>query len=337
LLLVFLFKVPVRGCGKRPGIPEGLWLAYQAYWEAERTCSLVRLKSPLFLSTHFVNCPAPNHAIGFTQDFCHDKTDISNLHPNQFKEFLAIEMNITMELGDGDVERTEELTELPVHPLPVMEVDERRRGSSAGTFTRTQHLTGADSDREKEVPRYLTPSERRARIGRSGRAELGEGTEYRQRSRTRRRDSNSSMDSSPYQYNRTRPWTRYTAGYPRFSAFVASDEDRSTTIFRRFQPLSARNLLYLESELSELEAEQDRLDEESKHDFDLGLSAQSWELLCQQAQGLPPSRFVEAQKEGLDLEERLGQLQAAAQERLHLALRIREVLTAYRKPLPRND
>jgi len=169
--------------------------------------------------------------------------------------------------------------------LPVVEVGERRRGSSAGAFTRTQQPTS----------------------------------------------------SSPYQYNRTRPWTRYTAGYPRFSAFAASDEDRSTTIFRRFQRLSARNLLYLESELSELEAEQDRLDEESKHDFDLGLSAQSWELLCQQAQGLPPSKFVEAQKEGLDLEERRGQLQTAAKERLDLALRIREVLTAYRKSLPHND
>jgi hypothetical protein len=66
------------------------------------------------------------------------------------------------------------------------------------------------------------------------------------------------------EYDHRKPWTRYPMGYPRFAAFIANDEDRSTTIFRRFQRLSARNLLYLESELAYLEAEQDRLDQESR-------------------------------------------------------------------------
>jgi hypothetical protein len=53
-------------------------------------------------------------------------------------------------------------------------------------------------------------------------------------------------------------------GFPRVAEKLASDPDRTTTIFRRFDRLSARNLLLLETELAELEAEQDRLDCEDK-------------------------------------------------------------------------
>ncbi|KAG4436603.1 hypothetical protein IFR05_007923 [Cadophora sp. M221] len=139
--------------------------------------------------------------------------------------------------------------------------------------------------------------------------------------------------ASQYGFNKARPWTRYPSGYPRYSAFVAADEDKSTTIFRRFQRLSTRNLLYLESELSELEAEQDRLDLDAKRDEELVLSAQSWELLCMQAAGGCAMPFDDNTHEGLEKSERNSHLQEAAQERLHLALRIREVLTAYQTAL----
>jgi hypothetical protein len=83
---------------------------------------------------------------------------------------------------------------------------------------------------------------------------------------------------SGYVDNR-RPWNQYTMGYPRYAAFIANDEDRSTTIYRRFERLSARNLLYLETELSELEAAQDRLDASSRVDPHLASSMQSLEEL----------------------------------------------------------
>ena len=54
----------------------------------------------------------------------------------------------------------------------------------------------------------------------------------------------------------------YVKGYPSLAAFIASDCDKSTAIYRRFDRLSARNLLYLQSELLELEARQDALDAE---------------------------------------------------------------------------
>ncbi|KAL5351455.1 hypothetical protein ACLOAV_003314 [Pseudogymnoascus australis] len=53
-------------------------------------------------------------------------------------------------------------------------------------------------------------------------------------------------------------------GFPRVAQKLASDPDKTTTIFRRFDRLSARNLIYLEAELAELEARQDRWDEEDK-------------------------------------------------------------------------
>jgi hypothetical protein len=106
---------------------------------------------------------------------------------------------------------------------------------------------------------------------------------------------------------------------------MSNDEDKSTTIFRRFERLSARNLLYLESELAELEAKQDRLDVESRRNENLEFSMQSWDLLCLQA--TPRSKASKDSEESAEDEK----LRFAAQERLQLAWRMREVLKKYRK------
>jgi hypothetical protein len=129
------------------------------------------------------------------------------------------------------------------------------------------------------------------------------------------------------EHDHRKPWTRYPMGYPRFAAFIANDEDRSTTIFRRFQRLSSRNLLYLESELAYLEAEQDRLDQESRKSHELTMCMKSWKLLCLQA--TPPRE--EPKGENAEDKKRRLELEAAARERLQLAWRIREVLATYRE------
>ncbi|OCK99271.1 uncharacterized protein K441DRAFT_652670 [Cenococcum geophilum 1.58] len=54
----------------------------------------------------------------------------------------------------------------------------------------------------------------------------------------------------------------FVKGYPSLAEFIASDYDHSTFIFKRFDRLSARNILYLQSELAELEALQDEYDRE---------------------------------------------------------------------------
>ncbi|RDW62569.1 hypothetical protein BP5796_10871 [Coleophoma crateriformis] len=51
----------------------------------------------------------------------------------------------------------------------------------------------------------------------------------------------------------------FPRGYPRFSAYVDSDND--TVLFRRFGILHARSLVYKEVELTELEAQLDKLDD----------------------------------------------------------------------------
>ncbi|KUJ13202.1 uncharacterized protein LY89DRAFT_651306 [Mollisia scopiformis] len=50
-------------------------------------------------------------------------------------------------------------------------------------------------------------------------------------------------------------------GFPRLASKIASDPDKTTTIYRRFDKLSARNLLYLEAEIAELETLQNQHDE----------------------------------------------------------------------------
>ncbi|KAK4230345.1 hypothetical protein QBC38DRAFT_507459 [Podospora fimiseda] len=57
--------------------------------------------------------------------------------------------------------------------------------------------------------------------------------------------------------------TQPLPGFPFLADFIASDPDHSPVMFKRFGRLSARNLLYLQSELAELEAEQEVFDHEN--------------------------------------------------------------------------
>lgn len=55
-------------------------------------------------------------------------------------------------------------------------------------------------------------------------------------------------------------------GYPSFAHFIAKDSDAS--IYRKYAHLSARNLLYLQSELHDLEEQLRQLDGEDAKDID---------------------------------------------------------------------
>src|SRR3954453_9546626 len=54
----------------------------------------------------------------------------------------------------------------------------------------------------------------------------------------------------------------YVPGYAPLAAFIAKDPDHSTAIYHRFDELSARNLLYMQSELFELKAKQAEFDQD---------------------------------------------------------------------------
>lgn len=55
-------------------------------------------------------------------------------------------------------------------------------------------------------------------------------------------------------------------GYPSFAQFIARDGDAA--IYRKYAHLSARNLLYLQSEIHELEEQLQQLDREDAKDID---------------------------------------------------------------------
>ncbi|GAW12944.1 hypothetical protein ANO14919_023170 [Xylariales sp. No.14919] len=60
----------------------------------------------------------------------------------------------------------------------------------------------------------------------------------------------------------------YVSGFGSFADFITSDEDKSTAIYRQFTRLAARDLLYYQSELTELEALQDQYDIEDAKDVE---------------------------------------------------------------------
>ena len=59
---------------------------------------------------------------------------------------------------------------------------------------------------------------------------------------------------------------RHLSGYPSFAEFIAKDKDAA--IYRSFANLSARSLLYQQSELHELERKLEEIDTEDAKDID---------------------------------------------------------------------
>jgi hypothetical protein len=101
----------------------------------------------------------------------------------------------------------------------------------------------------------------------------------------------------------------YIEGFPSLAAFIASDPDKTTLIFKRFDRLAARNLLHLQSDLAKLEAEQDALDNHaSEEDMQSKQCLRNWEDFSRAAISDPRYR-----------------------ERDELARRIRRVLKDYRE------
>ena len=93
----------------------------------------------------------------------------------------------------------------------------------------------------------------------------------------------------------------YAKGFPSLAAFIASDRDKSTAIYRRFDRLSSRNLLYLQSELVELEALQDKYDaDDRKLATEEKTSTRNWEVFKNRAK--EPGNVREKERMELMLE-----------------------------------
>jgi hypothetical protein len=90
------------------------------------------------------------------------------------------------------------------------------------------------------------------------------------------------------------------AGYAQWASWLASDPDGETLVFRKFNELAAINLLYLQSELLEVEGRLSELNEASLRSTDMSLlrATREYETLLQQCQ--PPDAREDA-RERLDL------------------------------------
>ncbi|KAF2740309.1 hypothetical protein EJ04DRAFT_196440 [Polyplosphaeria fusca] len=70
-------------------------------------------------------------------------------------------------------------------------------------------------------------------------------------------------------------------GFPCLADFIASDPDHTSLVFKRFDKLAARNVLYLQSELAELQAKQEVFDAEDRSvqhgDLHIKECAMNWE------------------------------------------------------------
>jgi hypothetical protein len=130
-------------------------------------------------------------------------------------------------------------------------------------------------------------------------------------------------------------------GYPRFADLIAKDKDKSTTIFRRFERLAARNLLYLEATLTELEDEQDILDQEAKNAGYDSLNYSGIKKLSALARPAPkrqPSTVPEAPSVHTPTapeapSQTITSLEESshALKKLNMAIAIRQALKEYRK------
>ncbi|KAH6714738.1 hypothetical protein BKA61DRAFT_605764 [Leptodontidium sp. MPI-SDFR-AT-0119] len=134
-------------------------------------------------------------------------------------------------------------------------------------------------------------------------------------------------------------WEQFPEGYPRFAAFIAHDVDKSTMICRRFERLAARNLLYLESELFELEAKQDKLDEDDRNDPQRRRDLRKWEpaRIRREASQIATvgqaSAASSTETEASLAESPDGAVATAWQERLEVAFTIRKAIKEYYKAL----
>lgn len=90
-------------------------------------------------------------------------------------------------------------------------------------------------------------------------------------------------------------------GYTAAASWLASDPDNETLVFRKFDDLAALNLLYMQSEILEL---QKRVRDMHKatvdgYDMDLRDAARTWETLVIQSK--PGDDFREDAKERMNL------------------------------------
>ncbi|KAL3292575.1 hypothetical protein RB213_014224 [Colletotrichum asianum] len=123
-------------------------------------------------------------------------------------------------------------------------------------------------------------------------------------------------------------------GYLTAASWLARDIDNETLIFRKFDVLSAANLLYLQSEIIELERrlESMHLTTLQSDDMDLKDAASTWETLVEQSRA-GTAHFRQDAKERMDLIRELRERLREYHEMLLLQSQIAQLEHPENRPL----
>ena len=121
----------------------------------------------------------------------------------------------------------------------------------------------------------------------------------------------------------------YITGFGQLASLIASDTDHTTAVYKRFDKLAARDLLYYECELLELEALQDQYDREDALDARKTENADDLRRRIRTNARDWVSFKHRAKEEGTN-----NKNDERWKKRMDLAMEIRSTLKEYRSSLP---
>lgn len=129
----------------------------------------------------------------------------------------------------------------------------------------------------------------------------------------------------------------YVSGFGSLASFMASDSDHSPFIFRRFDKLAARDLLYYQSQLAQLQAEQDELDVHDRIDIESTAGEAGGEehrdRIRDCVQDWKCFEHAALHSASLAQNSAIGTSSEIWKKRMDLAMRIRTTLKDYREAL----
>ena len=134
------------------------------------------------------------------------------------------------------------------------------------------------------------------------------------------------------QYNEIQHGRTYVQGFGALASFIAQDENHSASIYKRFDDLAARDLLYYQSELAELAALQEQYDLEDARDLEDPTQALSIKAHCQSWTKFAQGGIQQLQQINNGDMVPAGHGQRWT-DRYQLAMRIRNTLKAYREAM----
>ncbi|KAI8627956.1 hypothetical protein F5Y19DRAFT_440527 [Xylariaceae sp. FL1651] len=117
------------------------------------------------------------------------------------------------------------------------------------------------------------------------------------------------------------------AGYAQWASWIASDTDNEPFVFRKFDDLAALNLLYLQSEMLEIETQLKKLDQEEVRQPDIESinATRQWEVLSAQC---ALSELTDSESTNLG-----SKAFIRAKKRMGLILRLRARIKEYHEAL----